>query len=200
MLFEFRLSGSERTRCLVQNVFACFAVTRSLTPLRPLLESRRVLRVLPTKSTTRAVNNLQIRRLIYGKSIESGEIRLFVRQQKGRRQRHHEAAARRQGREPGGNDPHRPAGAARVHHHHRGLHLLLREQAHLSQGTARRRSKRGVAIMEKIMGKKFGDMQKPLLVSVRSGARDSMPGMMDTILNLGLNDQTVLALVNATQQ
>ena len=56
----------------------------------------------------------------------------------------------------------------------------------------------GVAAMEKMLGKKFGDMQKPLLVSVRSGARDSMPGMMDTILNLGLNDQTVLALVKAS--
>ena len=54
--------------------------------------------------------------------------------------------------------------------------------------------KDGVAFIEKILGKKFGDMQKPLLVSVRSGARDSMPGMMDTILNLGLNDKTVLAL------
>jgi pyruvate, orthophosphate dikinase len=54
--------------------------------------------------------------------------------------------------------------------------------------------KNGVLFIEKILGKKFGDMQKPLLVSVRSGARDSMPGMMDTILNLGLNDQTVLAL------
>src|SRR2546422_689214 len=49
----------------------------------------------------------------------------------------------------------------------------------------------GVDFLEKTLGKKFGDMQKPLLVSVRSGARDSMPGMMDTILNLGLNDQTV---------
>src|SRR5437660_470303 len=50
------------------------------------------------------------------------------------------------------------------------------------------------------MGTKFGDKAAmPLLVSVRSGARDSMPGMMDTILNLGLNDQTVLALVNATR-
>src|SRR5271165_139273 len=54
--------------------------------------------------------------------------------------------------------------------------------------------KEGVTFVEGILGKKFGDMQKPLLVSVRSGARDSMPGMMDTILNLGLNDQTVLAL------
>ena len=45
--------------------------------------------------------------------------------------------------------------------------------------------------MEKITGKKFGDMENPLLVSVRSGARASMPGMMDTILNLGLNEEVV---------
>jgi pyruvate,orthophosphate dikinase len=57
----------------------------------------------------------------------------------------------------------------------------------------------GVLNMEKILGKKFGDLDKPLLVAVRSGARDSMPGMMDTILNLGLNDQTVLALVKASK-
>jgi pyruvate, orthophosphate dikinase len=58
----------------------------------------------------------------------------------------------------------------------------------------------GVANMEKIMGTKFGDKSAtPLLVAVRSGARDSMPGMMDTILNLGLNDETVLALVAATK-
>src|SRR6266571_1054181 len=56
----------------------------------------------------------------------------------------------------------------------------------------------GIAFLEKTLGKKFGDMQKPLLVSVRSGARDSMPGMMDTILNLGLNDQTVQALANSS--
>ena len=57
----------------------------------------------------------------------------------------------------------------------------------------------GVATIEKIMATKFGDTNAmPLLVSVRSGARDSMPGMMDTILNLGLNDQSVLALVKAT--
>src|SRR3954465_11780514 len=57
----------------------------------------------------------------------------------------------------------------------------------------------GVANMEKILGKKFGDLDRPLLVAVRSGARDSMPGMMDTILNLGLNDQTVQALVKASK-
>lgn len=57
----------------------------------------------------------------------------------------------------------------------------------------------GVANMEKIMGTKFGATEgMPLLVAVRSGARDSMPGMMDTILNLGLNDQTVVALEKAT--
>ena len=48
--------------------------------------------------------------------------------------------------------------------------------------------------VERETGKKFGDLENPLLVSVRSGARVSMPGMMDTILNLGLNDKTVLAL------
>ncbi|HEY2953527.1 MAG TPA: pyruvate, phosphate dikinase, partial [Verrucomicrobiae bacterium] len=48
--------------------------------------------------------------------------------------------------------------------------------------------------IEKTLGKKLGDLENPLLLSVRSGARDSMPGMMDTILNLGLNDQTVLGL------
>ncbi len=52
-----------------------------------------------------------------------------------------------------------------------------------------------VAEMEKINGKKFGDLRNPLLVSVRSGARASMPGMMDTILNLGLNDDVVAAMI-----
>ncbi len=52
--------------------------------------------------------------------------------------------------------------------------------------------------IEKDSGKKFGDIKNPLLVSVRSGARVSMPGMMDTILNLGLNDNTVIALAKKT--
>ena len=52
-----------------------------------------------------------------------------------------------------------------------------------------------VAKMEEINGKKFGDKKNPLLVSVRSGARASMPGMMDTILNLGLNDEVVAAMI-----
>ena len=53
----------------------------------------------------------------------------------------------------------------------------------------------GVKKMEEINGKKFGDKQNPLLVSVRSGARASMPGMMDTILNLGLNDEVVETMI-----
>ena len=58
----------------------------------------------------------------------------------------------------------------------------------------------GVKNMEKIMGCKFGDAKgMPLLVAVRSGARDSMPGMMDTILNLGLNDETVKSLATVTK-
>ena len=58
----------------------------------------------------------------------------------------------------------------------------------------------GVSNMEKIMGCKFGDAKgMPLLVAVRSGARDSMPGMMDTILNLGLNDETVKSLAASTK-
>jgi pyruvate,orthophosphate dikinase len=56
-----------------------------------------------------------------------------------------------------------------------------------------------LARVEKAMGKRFGDPANPLLVSVRSGARDSMPGMMDTVLNLGLNDVTVEALAARTK-
>ncbi len=48
--------------------------------------------------------------------------------------------------------------------------------------------------VEDLMGKKFGDEEDPLLLSVRSGARMSMPGMMDTVLNIGLNDTTVKGL------
>jgi pyruvate,orthophosphate dikinase len=58
--------------------------------------------------------------------------------------------------------------------------------------------KKELKIIEKDVGKKFGDLKNPLLLSVRSGARVSMPGMMDTILNLGLNDKTVSALVLKT--
>ena len=55
-----------------------------------------------------------------------------------------------------------------------------------------------LAITEKEAGKKFGDMENPFLVSVRSGSRASMPGMMDTILNLGLNETTLQGLIRLT--
>ena len=58
--------------------------------------------------------------------------------------------------------------------------------------------KKELKIIEKDVSKKFGDLKNPLLLSVRSGARVSMPGMMDTILNLGLNDKTVVALAKKT--
>ena len=57
---------------------------------------------------------------------------------------------------------------------------------------------KGIAHVEKIMKMKFGDKENPLLVSVRSGARASMPGMMDTVLNLGLNDKVVIGLAKKT--
>ncbi|HUY36430.1 MAG TPA: PEP/pyruvate-binding domain-containing protein [Pirellulales bacterium] len=59
----------------------------------------------------------------------------------------------------------------------------------------RKRVDAAIAKIEKEMGAKFGSTTNPLLVSCRSGARDSMPGMMDTVLNIGLNDQTVEAPV-----
>jgi pyruvate,orthophosphate dikinase len=58
---------------------------------------------------------------------------------------------------------------------------------------------KAVATLEKELGKRFGDLANPLLVSVRSGAAVSMPGMMNTILNLGLNDRSVIGVANATR-
>src|SRR4029077_13420294 len=57
---------------------------------------------------------------------------------------------------------------------------------------------KNVATLEKELGKTFGDTHNPLLVSVRSGRARSMPGMMNTILNLGLNDESVVGIANAT--
>jgi pyruvate,orthophosphate dikinase len=54
---------------------------------------------------------------------------------------------------------------------------------------------KAIAHMEMIMGKKFGDLKDPLLLSVRSGARKSMPGMMETVLNVGLNQETLKGLI-----
>ncbi len=57
---------------------------------------------------------------------------------------------------------------------------------------------KAMAEVEQLMGKKFGDAKNPLLISVRSGARRSMPGMMDTVLNVGLNDTTITGLIEKT--
>ena len=102
----------------------------------------------------------------------------------------------RQGRQPCGDVPPRPAGAARLHHHDRRC-------ATGTMPTARRYPAALAADVEAALdqigtltGRRFGDPEKLLLVSVRSGARASMPGMMDTVLNLGLNDETVEALAD----
>ena len=83
--------------------------------------------------------------------------------------------------------------ACRVHHHHGGVQLILREQEKIS----RRHVEQVLANLKKVeaaMGMKFGDAENPLLLSVRSGSKFSMPGMMDTMLNLGLNDATMKAV------
>src|SRR5215470_11097334 len=69
---------------------------------------------------------------------------------------------------------------------------------HAYPAALRKQVAEALARVERAVGKRFGDPEHPLLVSVRSGARASMPGMMDTILNLGLNDQTVEGLIRET--
>lgn len=64
--------------------------------------------------------------------------------------------------------------------------------------TIRKEVEKGIAFVEKVMGTRFGDSQNPCLVSVRSGSRASMPGMMDTVLNLGLNDNAVEGIAHKT--
>jgi pyruvate,orthophosphate dikinase len=67
-------------------------------------------------------------------------------------------------------------------------------------GEVKRAARAALARVEKLMGRRFGDPDAPLLVSVRSGARASMPGMMDTVLNLGLNDATVKGLARRADE
>ena len=108
----------------------------------------------------------------------------------GRRPRRHEGAARRQGRQPGRDGEPRPAGppgftiTTEVCAAYYATAQAARRPEAAGRGGARTRRRRRSA-------RTFGDDERPLLVSVRSGARASMPGMMDTILNLGLNDETV---------
>ena len=90
----------------------------------------------------------------------------------------------------------RPAGPARVRGHHAGLRGLLRNRA-LPDGLAEELAT-GIGLLEGELGRSFGSGPCPLLVSVRSGAAVSMPGMMDTILDLGCNDEVEAALAAET--
>jgi pyruvate, orthophosphate dikinase len=67
-------------------------------------------------------------------------------------------------------------------------------------GAVQREARAALARVERVMGARFGDPARPLLVSVRSGARVSMPGMMDSVLNLGLNDRSVLGLTKLADE
>ena len=89
----------------------------------------------------------------------------------------------------------RPAGAAGLHHHHGSLQLVSMPTARPIRPELEGAGRRPLSPRSgRIAGRRFGDPETLLLVSVRSGARASMPGMMDTVLNLGLNDDTVEAL------
>ena len=129
-----------------------------------------------------------------GRDGQGGKRTYLLRRRQGRRHEGDEEPARRQGREPRRDGEHRPAGSSRVHDHHRGLHRVLRRRQEAARRRWTPRSAPRSRKMEKVVGAKFGDPKNPLLVSVRSGARASMPGMMDTILNLGLNDKTAAGL------
>ena len=91
----------------------------------------------------------------------------------------------------------RLAGATRFHHHHRGCAAFLASDSRYPDDLAGA-VEAALTRIEELVGARFGDPALPLLVSVRSGARASMPGMMDTVLNLGLNDQTVAGLAAAS--
>ena len=105
-----------------------------------------------------------------------------------------EDAARRQGREPGRDGQARAAGAARASRSRRKSAPSSTRTSAQYPAELAAQVDAALAALEKKTGKKFGDPANPLLVSVRSGARASMPGMMDTVLNLGLNDETVEGL------
>jgi pyruvate, orthophosphate dikinase len=112
---------------------------------------------------------------------------LWVRRRQGRRARRHEELAWRQGREPRRDEQFGAAGAY-FYANGRKYPPELKQQV----ASALKR-------IEELVGRKFGDPKAPLLVSVRSGARASMPGMMDTVLNLGLNDKTVKGLARTAK-
>jgi phosphoenolpyruvate synthase/pyruvate phosphate dikinase len=117
-------------------------------------------------------------------------VRLLLRRRQGGRREGHEGPARRQGSRPRRDDERGPAGSARVHHLDGRLQSLQEKKGQLPKEIDQQIDA-SLDKLEKLMGKRLGDASDPLLVSVRSGAKFSMPGMMDTILNLGLNDQSV---------
>ena len=104
-----------------------------------------------------------------------------------------QGSARRQGRQPGRDDPDGAAGAARFHHHAPRRAATTCAPARCRTGCSPR-STDTCGTMETRMGKLLGDRGDPLLLSVRSGGKFSMPGMMETILDIGLNDASVAGL------
>ena len=128
------------------------------------------------------------------------KLRLLVRRRNRRRRRKDERYARRQRRRAGRNVPGRacrclPASPSRPKSATSTSRTTTQVPAEIDEQMLEALEK-----LEERMGKKLGDADNPLLVSVRSGAKFSMPGMMDTILNLGLNDETVKALAGQDQQ
>ena len=122
--------------------------------------------------------------------VHRDSIRLLLRRRQGGRQQGHEGHARRQGRRPRRDDQRRRAGArpaSRSRPQACNAYYEQRRQAARPRWTSRWTP--ALAKLEALQGKKLGDAADPLLVSVRSGSKFSMPGMMDTILNLGMNDQ-----------
>ena len=133
--------------------------------------------------------------------LSFGSIRLLLRRRQGGRQQGHEGHPRRQGRRPGGDDQRRPARAARASPSPPPPATSTRSASgSLPAGDRRRRSRRPSASSRRSWARSSGDAADPLLVSVRSGAKFSMPGMMDTILNLGLNDRSVEGLKTQDRQ
>ncbi len=99
------------------------------------------------------------------------------------------SAAGRQGRQPGGHDPPRRPRPTGLHRDHPGVQRVSAGTAASSRRASGSRSWRPSRRWSEATGKGFGDPANPLLLSCRSGAKFSMPGMMDTVLNLGLNDE-----------
>ena len=103
----------------------------------------------------------------------------------------------RQRRQPGGNDPYRPAGSPGFTVTTEACNAYLAAGMKFPEGMWEQELA-ALAAVEKKTGKKFGDPKNPLLVSCRSGAKFSMPGMMDTVLNIGLNEETVKGMIEVT--